>query len=216
MDISSIVDQKLIDNMPCGVIVYAPDTTVLYANVNALKILRLTRDQIEGKDVFDPRWHFIDEDGNKLSIDEFPVNRVISSEDSLNNFVMGVTDSSSKEITWVLIHAYIERHQDESINYIVIIFTDISKERNTIPYKDIVVHTSDSVIITEANSIDDPGPKIVYVNDAFSDKTGYTAEEIIGQSPRILQGEKTDKETLKRIRKALDAKLPCREMIFKL
>jgi PAS domain S-box-containing protein len=67
----------------------------------------------------------------------------------------------------------------------------------------VVKHTKDSVLITEAEPFDLPGPKIVYVNEAFSRMTGYTPEEIIGKTPRILQGPKSDRETLKRVREAL-------------
>jgi diguanylate cyclase (GGDEF)-like protein/PAS domain S-box-containing protein len=66
-----------------------------------------------------------------------------------------------------------------------------------------VANISESIIITEATPIDEPGPRIVYVNQAFTKTTGYSAEEVIGRSPRFLQGEKTDKQALRRIREAL-------------
>jgi len=60
----------------------------------------------------------------------------------------------------------------------------------------------DSILITELN-LDKPGPKIVYVNDGFTKMTGYNREEVIGKTPRILQGEKTDQHVLDRLRKRL-------------
>lgn len=60
----------------------------------------------------------------------------------------------------------------------------------------------DSILITEL-SLESPGPKIVYVNDGFTKMTGYTREEAIGQTPRILQGPKTDRATLDKLRKNL-------------
>lgn len=47
------------------------------------------------------------------------------------------------------------------------------------------------VVITSADLVR-PGPEIVYVNAAFTAVTGYTLEEVRGQTPRILQGERTD------------------------
>ncbi|HEY9618239.1 MAG TPA: PAS domain S-box protein [Microcoleaceae cyanobacterium] len=67
----------------------------------------------------------------------------------------------------------------------------------------VVVHANDSVIITEAEPIQHPGPRILYVNDAFTRVTGYQAEEVIGKTPRILHGPKTDLATLAKIRVAL-------------
>jgi PAS domain S-box-containing protein len=66
-----------------------------------------------------------------------------------------------------------------------------------------VVHANDAVIVAEAEPIDFPGPKIIYVNEAFTRMTGYSAKEAIGKTPRILQGAKTDRTQLDRIRQAL-------------
>lgn len=60
----------------------------------------------------------------------------------------------------------------------------------------------DSILITELN-LEKPGPKIVYVNDGFTRMTGYTKEEAIGQTPRMLQGPKTDRAILDRLKRRL-------------
>lgn len=60
----------------------------------------------------------------------------------------------------------------------------------------------DAILITEL-SLESPGPRIVYVNPGFTEMTGYTREEVIGKTPRILQGPKTDQETLDQLKQAL-------------
>lgn len=60
----------------------------------------------------------------------------------------------------------------------------------------------DSILITELN-LDEPGPRIVYVNDGFTKMTGYSKEEVIGKTPRILQGPKTDRDVLDKLKKRL-------------
>ncbi len=47
------------------------------------------------------------------------------------------------------------------------------------------------------------GPNILYVNPAFCELTGYEATEVIGQSPRFLQGPDTSRAVIDRLRKAL-------------
>jgi diguanylate cyclase (GGDEF)-like protein/PAS domain S-box-containing protein len=62
---------------------------------------------------------------------------------------------------------------------------------------------NDAIVITEAEPIEKPGPRIVWANRIFYERTGYSPEEIIGQSPRILQGPESDRATLDKIRVAL-------------
>ena len=61
----------------------------------------------------------------------------------------------------------------------------------------------ESVVITEAEPLDLPGPRIVYVNDAFERVTGYSREEALGKTPRILQGPDTDRTEVQRVATAL-------------
>ena len=69
---------------------------------------------------------------------------------------------------------------------------------------------NDMVLITEAGSIDAPGPRIVFVNDAFEKHTGYRRDEVLGQAPRMLQGALTQRPELDRIRAALLQAQPVR------
>ena len=62
-----------------------------------------------------------------------------------------------------------------------------------------VYHANESILITKAE-LNQPGPEIVFVNPAFTRMTGYTAQEVIGKTPRILQGQKTDRAVLDRLR----------------
>jgi PAS domain S-box-containing protein len=73
-----------------------------------------------------------------------------------------------------------------------------------------VSRLNDMVMITEADPLDEPGPRIIYVNDAFEKRTGYRRDEVIGRTPRILQGLGTDRAELDRIRVALEAREPVR------
>lgn len=55
----------------------------------------------------------------------------------------------------------------------------------------------DSITITRSTQAG--GPKIIYVNDAFTDLTGYAAADVIGHTPGMLQGADTDPAVLKRL-----------------
>ncbi len=73
-----------------------------------------------------------------------------------------------------------------------------------------VAQSLEPVLITEAEPIDAPGPRIVYANEAFTRVTGYTLEEVVGKTPRILQGPKSDRHELDRVREALSHWKPVR------
>jgi PAS domain S-box-containing protein len=65
-------------------------------------------------------------------------------------------------------------------------------------------HAFESVMITTAEADHDRYP-IVYVNEAFTAMTGYSVEEVIGKTPAILQGPKTDAAVLERLAADLSA-----------
>ena len=52
------------------------------------------------------------------------------------------------------------------------------------------------------SSVSDPELPLIYINQAFTNITGY-GEEILGESCRFLQGEQTSQLTIDKIRKAL-------------
>lgn len=64
-------------------------------------------------------------------------------------------------------------------------------------------HLNDAILITAADTIDDPGPRIIWANKSFYKQNGYTPEEIVGQTPRILQGPQTSRSKLDEVRAAL-------------
>ena len=66
---------------------------------------------------------------------------------------------------------------------------------------------TESVLITDAD-LKRPGPYIVYVNPAFERMTGWRRDEVIGNSPRILQGPKTDLSIFRTMHRALRAGKP--------
>ena len=65
-----------------------------------------------------------------------------------------------------------------------------------------VEQAEESIHITDAQ-LDLPGPRLLFVNPAFAKITGYTAAEVLGKTPRLLQGEHSDKTVLARLRATL-------------
>lgn len=72
-----------------------------------------------------------------------------------------------------------------------------------------VSRLGEGVLIT-GDDVDWLEPDIVFVNEALCRITGYRAEELLGRTPRLLQGGATDPQTLARINAELAADRPCR------
>ena len=62
---------------------------------------------------------------------------------------------------------------------------------------------SDAVMIVRVDTTADHDEEIIYVNDAFELHTGYVRAEVLGKSPRMLQGKHTERSELERIRSAI-------------
>jgi|GEM_PF-638556 len=70
------------------------------------------------------------------------------------------------------------------------------------PWVAAIAGVTEPVFVAEPSSALDAGTPIAYVNDAFVRVTGFAAHEIIGKTPRLLQGVATDKRALDDIRQA--------------
>ncbi|MFY9780864.1 MAG: diguanylate cyclase [Candidatus Baltobacteraceae bacterium] len=71
----------------------------------------------------------------------------------------------------------------------------------------LVGHLTDGVVITEAKR-GEAGWRILWVNGAVERMTGYELGELVGNTPRILQGPRTDREVTARMGRALEACQP--------
>lgn len=74
----------------------------------------------------------------------------------------------------------------------------------------VITQSKDSILITEANSINGKIPKIVYVNPAFLQMSGYHSNEIIGKSTNIFnKGPNSDSDELKKLLRAIKNEEEC-------
>ncbi|MCJ2056296.1 PAS domain-containing protein [Methylobacterium sp. J-048] len=67
--------------------------------------------------------------------------------------------------------------------------------------------TGEAILVTSSD-LSEPGPIIEYANPAFARMTGYSQAEVIGRSPRFLQGPLTDPASLAAMKRALMAGEP--------
>jgi PAS domain S-box-containing protein len=70
---------------------------------------------------------------------------------------------------------------------------------NSSVLKGLADNSFDSILVTDASR----DAKIIYANKAFKSLTGFSPADVIGKTPKILQGPATDKKVLARLAVAL-------------
>ena len=121
--------RMLLSNLNSGVVVHAPDTSVIIANPTACFLLGLSEEQMKGKKAYDPKWKFINYDNSDMPIDEYPVNRVLSTKAPLRNLVIGVNRPQSREVAWLLVNGFSVLDNSKQVEQVIINFVDITDSK---------------------------------------------------------------------------------------
>ena len=78
--------------------------------------------------------------------------------------------------------------------------TSLGKAETSLALLKVLAENSfDSILITDATA----KGKVIYANKAFKKLTGHEPSDVIGKTPRILQGTGTDKKVIDRLAVAL-------------
>ncbi|MCF8284886.1 MAG: PAS domain S-box protein, partial [Sphingobacteriales bacterium] len=132
------------------------------------------------------------------------------------NVWMGEVCNKTKAGDNIWLSTTIVPYLDPNENFIkqfICIRTDITAKKNEEQQlrllESVITNANDAVIISEAEPLDIIGPKIVYVNEAFTRCTGYTKDDVLGKTPRILQGPLTNRKELDRLKESLKKWQPC-------
>ncbi|VXD25059.1 Multi-sensor hybrid histidine kinase (fragment) [Planktothrix serta PCC 8927] len=118
--------RQLINNLSVGFVIHGTDTRILLCNSMACELLGLSMDQMMGKTAIDPAWHFVQEDGTIMPIEDYPVNRVLSTQIPLKNYVLGI-NKLTPPVAWVLVNAFPEFDPHHQLQQVVITFIDITQ-----------------------------------------------------------------------------------------
>jgi len=121
--------RDILNNLEAGVVIHNPDTSIHISNAKASELLGLSEDQMRGKLAIDPQWQFIYEDGTPVALENYPVNKIISTKSPLKNIIMGVNRPSHNDIIWLLVNGFLEFKKDLEIKEIITTFIDITTRK---------------------------------------------------------------------------------------
>jgi PAS domain S-box-containing protein len=190
---------QILENMGESFIVLDSEWRFAFVNVQAERLLKRNRADLIGK----------------VCWDEFPAARGSRLQDEFERAV-----STGRPIQFKFFYAeplnlWLGINAQPTPDGLAVYFRDVTAEHQNMEQLRLlelsVSHLNDMLLITEAKPIDPPdGPKIVYVNNAVVQKTGYSRSELLGATPRLLQGELTQRPEMDRIRTAMVEGKPVR------
>ena len=189
----------LFDLVPAMIWFKDTENGILLVNQRVADAAGKTVEEIEGR----PTREIYPKDAARFYADDL---EVIRSGKPKLAIVERLSSPTGGEI-WVQTDKVPYRDQDGKVAGIVVMARDITElkraEESLRLLSTAVEQATESILITGAE-LDFPGPQIMFVNPAFTLMTGYTAEEVMGKTPRILQGPRTDRKVLDRLRYNLE------------
>ncbi len=116
-------------NMEAGVIVHAPDTSIIQSNIRASEILGLSQDHLKGKKAVNNDWKVVNPDKSPLPFEEYPVNRIASSKTSIKDQHLALFQPGKDDIIWITVNGFPVLNNTGEITEIVTIFIDITEQK---------------------------------------------------------------------------------------
>ena len=177
----------LLRHLHAGVVIHAADTRILFANEHAAQILGLSSDQLNGKTSLDPAWTFLREDGSPMPPEEYPIRRVLSTRQPLQDLVIGVDRPATQDRIWAIINAFPEFPEREDPGRIVVTFVDITERKRAEDHlrsisrmQSIILDNSTVGITLVRNRVQ------VWANPRMAELFGLPLERLQGISTRLL------------------------------
>ncbi|MDA3860770.1 MAG: PAS domain S-box protein [Melioribacteraceae bacterium] len=116
------------DSLGTGVVLHAPDTSIIFSNPRASEIMGISHEQMQGKKAISPHWRFVRNDGIDMPLEEYPVNKALKLMNSFSEYIIGIKHPNRKYITWVNVNASLV-FNNNNIKYVTISFNDITEQK---------------------------------------------------------------------------------------
>jgi PAS domain S-box-containing protein len=121
--------RSLVDNLHAGVVVHAPDTSIVFGNAMASELLGLSADQMYGKAAMDPAWRFVRDDQSTMPLAEYPVSRVVATGKPVVNQIVGIDRPATGDRAWVLVNAFPTLGAGGILEDVVVTFFDVTARK---------------------------------------------------------------------------------------
>ncbi|HYG24853.1 MAG TPA: PAS domain S-box protein [Verrucomicrobiae bacterium] len=86
---------------------------------------------------------------------------------------------------------------------ILVLIRNITERKQSLRLLGAAVEQASEAIVITDSELHPHGPRVLFANQAFLRMSGYDASEVLGKTPHILEGPKSDPVTLQRIKDTL-------------
>ncbi len=171
-------------SLNAGIVVHAPDTSIIMSNPRASELLGLSEQQMKGKEALDPAWNFVDTDSNTLPYREYPVIKILTSNEPLKDFLLGIQRSAASDIVWVMVNGFPVLDEKGQLQEILISFIDITQRKKVeeslkeseLKYRSLIESSSDAIFC-----VDHKG-EYQFTNHLFASTFGKAPDYFIGKT----------------------------------
>lgn len=121
--------RSLIHKVQTAIVLHDGQGRILDSNPLAQQLLGLSAEQLLGRELINPGWQFLREDGSALSAAEYPVSQVIASRQAVRDLITGIYHPDGEQLTWMLLNAEPEFDQTGVIMRVIVSFVDITERK---------------------------------------------------------------------------------------
>lgn len=172
-----------------GLIFQDKDGIIVDVNPAAEQLLGLGRGQLLGRSCMDPSWQTVGEDGAAVQGHQHPAMVALRTGQSVRNQVQGIV-APSRGLRWISVNSNpIFGQGKEAPDSVVTTFSDVTERKQAetdLRIAATAFQSREGMMVTDKNGV------ILRVNRVFTEITGYTADEVVGQTPRLLQSGRHD------------------------
>ncbi|MBE2199168.1 MAG: PAS domain S-box protein [Anaerolinea sp.] len=198
--------RSLIHKVQTAIVLHDGNGRILASNPLAQHLLGLSEDQLLGKALIDPEWHFLREDGAVMPAAEYPASLVLTSRQPLRDYRAGIQRPDQDHTTWVLANAEPEYDDKGEIIQVIVSFIDITQlqqaedklRASETRFRTFVDHAADAFFLHTEHAT------ILDVNHQACESLGYSREELIGKTPALFDAG-LDRPFIDKLEQQLDA-----------
>lgn len=175
--------RSLIMKVPAAIVLHDGQGRIISSNPSAENVLGLSGDQLLGKVLIDPEWHFVREDGSVMPVAEYPVSLVLSGRRPLAGYVMGISRPDREGLTWAMVNAEPEYDEAGGVARVIVSFVDITGRKRAEEDRRESEARYRRIVDTAVEGICSLGPDamITFVNARMAELLGRSGGELLGR-----------------------------------